>query len=603
MRDSQHPNSLGKYQLIASLGQGGMAKVYLALVAGPAGVNKLMVVKILENEMLSGPEGGIELFWDEARLAARLLHPNIVHTYDVGEVDGHYFLAMEYLDGQTYRVLQARAAQAPLPLHEELRILSEVARGLQYAHDLKDFHGAPLGVVHRDVSPANVFVTYDGQVKLIDFGIAKTHDAGHETRVGLIKGKLNYIAPEQLRGDPLDGRADVFALGVMLWEAVTGRRFAGGAGVTEVAKVHARIKGDEPNVRDAKPDVSEELATIIDRAIALERDQRFSDAASFADALDAYIEGTGQRPSAKTLSTWMHSLFEQDRIAMHKVIDERMQALSHKSSEHGLDDLPALPIAEEVHTGSGILKGRGLTLQGLNRTAGPTPAASSTWESSRDRKRLRWAAAGVGIVVAAAAAASWLSPADATNTRQASSPAAPQEAAPAASQLAAPPSALPAAAAAPDSAKSSSMPLNVTLSVTVSPPSANVSIDGAAIIAPFTGAFPKSATLHRIEATAPGYRPLVRLLPLNQDQNLELNLEPIPEMTRRSTPARARAGNERHTATASTTTAAPAEELRPQPSDEPSRPPAVVPGGDIRPVKTRLGHSQIDTSDPYSTGN
>jgi serine/threonine protein kinase len=361
MGNNQDRNSLGKYQLIASLGQGGMAKVYLALVAGPAGVNKLMVVKVLQNDTLTGPEGGVALFWDEARLSTRLVHPNIVHTYEVGEVDGSYFLAMEYLDGQTYRVLQARASQDPLPLHEALRILSEVARGLHYAHELRDFHGEPLGVVHRDVSPANVFLTYDGQVKLIDFGIAKTRDADHETRVGLIKGKLNYIAPEQLRGDPLDRRADVFALGILLWEAIAGRRFAGGPGVTEVAKVHARIKGDEPNVRVVKPGIPEELAAIVDRAIALDRDQRFADAISFADALDTYIENTGQRPSAKSLSAWMHSLFAQDRAAMHKVIEERVQGILQHSPAANVSDLPVLPMAEEVHTGSGMVKSQRAT--------------------------------------------------------------------------------------------------------------------------------------------------------------------------------------------------------------------------------------------------
>src|SRR5688572_26864638 len=184
----QSGSTLGKYQLIASLGQGGMAKVYLALVAGPSSVNKLMVVKVLKNDVLQGLEGGLDLFWDEARLATRLLHPNIVHTYEVGEIDGHHFLAMEYLDGQVYRVLQSRSQEARLPLSEELRILVEVARGLHHAHELTDYRGVPLGVVHRDISPQNVFITYQGQAKLIDFGIAKTHDGSHETRVGMIKG-------------------------------------------------------------------------------------------------------------------------------------------------------------------------------------------------------------------------------------------------------------------------------------------------------------------------------------------------------------------------------------------------------------------------------
>ncbi|HEX6240152.1 MAG TPA: serine/threonine-protein kinase, partial [Polyangiales bacterium] len=235
VHEAAQPRSLGNYNLLASLATGGMAKVYLALRAGPAGFNKLLVVKVLRDDGPGGVEDGLSMFWDEARLAAQLVHPNIVHTYEVGENQGEYFLAMEYLDGQSYRAVSKRAAgRGPLSLAEHLRILSESARGLHYAHQLKDFSGQPLGVVHRDVSPQNIFVTYDGQVKVLDFGIAKTRDAEHKTQVGVIKGKIDYMAPEQLRGSELDGRADVFALGVMLWEAISGVSFAGGRQVPQV---------------------------------------------------------------------------------------------------------------------------------------------------------------------------------------------------------------------------------------------------------------------------------------------------------------------------------------------------------------------------------
>ena len=286
--------TLGKYEVIASLGQGGMATVYLALVAGPAGFNKLLVLKILREDVLAGMEEGVNMFLDEARLSARLVHPNIVHTYEVGEHAGRYFIAMEYLNGQSYRVVQRRArAIGGVPIHEELRIIWETAAGLHYAHTLRGYNDEPLGVVHRDVSPQNVFITYDGQVKLLDFGIAKTSDAEHLTQVGIIKGKLDYIAPEQLRGEAVDGRADVFALGAMLWEAVTGKRFAGDRNViTDVTKVHLRISGGEANVRTVRPDIPEQLALIIDRATALKPRDRFPDAGAFADALDSYVQSS-----------------------------------------------------------------------------------------------------------------------------------------------------------------------------------------------------------------------------------------------------------------------------------------------------------------------
>jgi serine/threonine protein kinase len=566
-----------------------MAKVYLALVVGPAGVNKLTVIKVIQNERLTNSEGGLALFWDEARLSTRLVHPNIVHTYDVGQIDGHYFLALEYLDGQTYRLLRARAAQHALPLHETLRILSEVARGLHYAHELRDFHGKPLGVVHRDVSPQNIFVTYDGQVKLIDFGIAKTHDADHQTRIGLIRGKLNYIAPEQLRGDALDRRADLFALGVLLWEAVAGRRFAGGPEVAEVAKVQTRIRGEEPNVRAVKPGVSEELATIIDSALALDREQRFADAAAFADALDSFIERSGQRPSAKTLSTWMNSMFGQERAALHKVIEERVQSRLRASPEPAANDLPVLPIAAAAHTGTRLSK--------TPRSAAPSgrPADHRSWVSW-DRSQLGWAAAGLGItVVSAIVTAALLSPATSVDTAAGSAEPALQSGARQAQERVASRS---LAAAPPLDALRA--PSNANLILAVSPPHAELWIDGAPVTAPFKGEFLRGAALHRIEAAAPGYRPFVRLVPFNQDRRLNIALEPLAGEAKRGA-ARATAGSQLaangRRVSGSLPAATEATEAR-------SEPPAgllgLVPGSDIRPIETRLSRSQIDTADPYA---
>ena len=328
--------SLGKFQLVASLGQGGMAKVYLALMAGPAGFNKLMVLKVLREEALSSSEDAVAMFWDEARLSAQMVHPNIVHTYEVGQEGAQHYIAMEYLDGQTYRNAHLRCAQhGGMPLAEHLRILASTARGLHYAHQLRAFNGQPLGVVHRDVSPQNVFVAYDGQVKLLDFGIAKARGAENLTQVGVIKGKFDYIAPEQLRGEELDGRADVFALGVMLWEAVTGKRFAGGRAVTDVAKAHARLQGSEPNVRSVSPDVPEPLAVIVDRATALRPEARFDDAGMFADAVDAFLESIEARPSAKSLGALLEPLFAGERAAMQKVIDQQVQLSQSGTIEVG----------------------------------------------------------------------------------------------------------------------------------------------------------------------------------------------------------------------------------------------------------------------------
>src|SRR5262245_49429219 len=205
---------VGKYRIVALLGQGGMASVYLSVVPGPAGVNKLLVVKILREELSQDAEF-LAMFLNEARLATRLNHANVVQTYEVGFADARHFLAMDYLDGQPLHAVLRKASRTGMPLDVHVRILADTLAGLHYAHTLADFDGTPLRVVHRDVSPQNVFVTYDGRVLVVDFGIAKATGAASNTQSGVFKGKLSYVAPEQAAGDAVDARADLFAVGVM----------------------------------------------------------------------------------------------------------------------------------------------------------------------------------------------------------------------------------------------------------------------------------------------------------------------------------------------------------------------------------------------------
>jgi eukaryotic-like serine/threonine-protein kinase len=588
------PSAIGKYNLIASLGKGGMAEVYLAVVAGPGGFNKLLVVKVLREDTYSGTDDGIRMFWDEARLSAQLVHPNIVHTYEVGEVSGRYFLAMEYLDGQTYRALQIRASSTgALPLQEELRILSETARGLHYAHQLKRFDGAPLGVVHRDVSPQNVFVTYDGQVKLLDFGIAKTHDAGHLTQVGVIKGKLDYIAPEQLRGDPVDARSDVFALGVMLWETLAQKRFAGGRAVAEAKKVHARVMAGEPKVRDVAPHAPEELAQIVDRAIALEARDRYPDAAAFADAIDAYLESAGKRPSAKSLASVLSTMFERERAKIHKLIDQKLSAIQ-RGEFNG--ELTLLSEADPRSTSGQYLGELSASSprSGVHGVEAHTPAPQVIELPSRRR--------GLGLVLAAAvvagagAVALW---------PRASEPAAPVVVAAAAAPTpvaSAPlPGALPAAPSPQAPTYGPSEPLrapadSVQVAVRVTPASAQVTIDGAALELPFSGEFLRSAALHIVEASADGYRPYRRMIPFSEDRTLEIALERAPQPVVRRQPQ----GRGGHRADNT-----PAREPEPQAApvaDAPAPARAAAPGADLTP-RTRVAPAKIDVSNPYATTN
>ncbi|HEY5453383.1 MAG TPA: serine/threonine-protein kinase, partial [Polyangia bacterium] len=215
--------AVGKYRIVMPLGQGGTADVYLAVADGPSGFTKLVVVKVLRKSLASDADFRL-MFVSEARLAARLHHPNIVQTNEVIEVDGASVLVMEYLDGQPLSQVIVRGKQGAFTLAMQLRVLVDALAGLHAAHELADFDGTPLGVVHRDVSPHNLFVTLEGHAKVLDFGIAKLERSLVETEVGTVKGKLRYMAPEQIASDKLDRRADIYAAGVILWEALTGER-------------------------------------------------------------------------------------------------------------------------------------------------------------------------------------------------------------------------------------------------------------------------------------------------------------------------------------------------------------------------------------------
>ena len=189
---------IGRYRSIAALGQGGMSEVFLTVSEGPFNFNKLLVVKQLKSD-LAEDEQFRQMFLDEARLAARLNHPNVVQTYEVGAEDKRHFIAMEYIDGQALQAVLRRISRKTFPLGAHVTILTHVLSALAYVHDLRDFDGTPLAMVHRDVSPQNVIVTYEGQVKLVDFGVAKSSIAVAQTQAGILKGKAAYMAPEQVR--------------------------------------------------------------------------------------------------------------------------------------------------------------------------------------------------------------------------------------------------------------------------------------------------------------------------------------------------------------------------------------------------------------------
>jgi len=317
-----NPGQLGKYRLVATLGQGGMGTVYLAFASGLGEFRKLLVVKELRQDLLS-KDMSVAMFIDEARLAARLDHPNVVQTFEADQDQGRYFLAMEYLDGQPLSALIERLrTRGGLPLGLHVHVLCEMLLGLHYAHELRDYDGSPLHVVHRDVSPQNVFITYHGQVKVVDFGVAKARNASTLTTPGVFKGKFAYAAPEQASGRPVDARADLFAVGVMLWEAISGQRFSDLMPTPEAFK--ARLAGREPRIHEVAPDTEPLLADICNRALALDPEQRFTSAEAFRHELQDYLLLTGQRVESAELAGLMREVFAAERVSMHQVIERAM---------------------------------------------------------------------------------------------------------------------------------------------------------------------------------------------------------------------------------------------------------------------------------------
>jgi serine/threonine protein kinase len=311
---------LGRYALLAPLGQGGMSTLHLAVAGGLGEFRKLVVLKELRRD-LARNVAFVDMFMAEAKVAARMNHPNIVQSIEAGQDHDRYFLALEFLDGQPLNEVLKQAGNEPnLPLSLLLHALCETLAGLHYAHELSDFDDQPLQIVHRDVSPHNIFVTYHGEVKLLDFGVAKAADIEHSTDTGVFKGKFSYASPEQVSCAPVDRRADVFAVGVMLWEVLSGRRFARGP-VTQAA-IEARLAGSEPRIAMAAPAVPAELARICDRAIHVDPEQRYASADAFRSELSDYLSAQGGLVAAAQVSAWMRDKFAAERAQRHRSIRE-----------------------------------------------------------------------------------------------------------------------------------------------------------------------------------------------------------------------------------------------------------------------------------------
>jgi eukaryotic-like serine/threonine-protein kinase len=363
--------TLGRYQLLSRLAVGGMAEVYLARQGELSGFKTLVVVKKVLPHLAAKPDF-INMFLDEARIASMLDHPNIVRITEVGRTESEYFLAMELVQGKPLSSIlqQSERAKTPLPHNLGALIVANAAAGLHHAHQLTDASGNLLGLVHRDISPQNIMVSFEGSVKVIDFGIARALGRLGDTNSGSLKGKLGYMAPEQARGEPVDARADIFSLGVVLWECVAGRRLF--LRENELATLRAVVYEPIPSAsKFAQVDTA--LDAIVRRATARNSKERFQTAEEMRIALEQWVFTSGGA-STHDLSTLMKSWFPSDHLQWQRAA---RLALDMQESDPPIDvAFPNLAASRSGHSRSGS-----------NRSEGTGSASKLHWDSiSRSHK-------------------------------------------------------------------------------------------------------------------------------------------------------------------------------------------------------------------------
>lgn len=359
--EEQLPRKFGKYTLLRRIAVGGMAEIFLALHRSISGFEKLLVIKrILPN--LTEDEEFLRMFLDEARIAATLNHPNIAQIYDVGSVNEQYFIAMEYVHGEDLRSIvrgMKKKSVSYFPLEHSLQIIVGACAGLEYAHSRTDLQGAPLEIVHRDISPQNILVTFTGDIKVVDFGIARAKMAGQEqiTERGQLKGKVPYMSPEQCRGEKLDRRSDIFSIGILLFELTTGRRLFRGA--TEFNTLRMIVEEEYPRPTQIREGYPPDLEEIVMRALARKREERYQSSRELQADLEEFIRQHRIPASTLNLSKFLEEIFEEklatqrDALAEGKrladiIAEEESRAPELPSDELVEIDAEGRPISDSV---------------------------------------------------------------------------------------------------------------------------------------------------------------------------------------------------------------------------------------------------------------
>lgn len=545
---SDQPLSVGKFRLIASLGQGGMADVYLAVASGVGGFNKLQVLKRLRPDRAE-EQGIIEMFLDEARLAAQLNHPNVVSTLEVCEDGQDFFMVMEYLDGTPFNRLLSKAKSTPAPPGVLLKIIAEALLGLHYAHELHNYDGQPLNIVHRDVSPHNIFVTFDGHTKVLDFGIAKAASHMVQTAAGMVKGKIGYMSPEQVRLEKVDRRADVFAMGLVLAEALTSKRFWEGMPDLEILdQLNSGNIDRLEHVKKLLP--GGQLEKIVEKSLASNREDRYPSAAAMCADIEDYLRASKIRVTNEDISKFVHQLFGEKRAQMRKLIERQIAKLRDEN-----DGPTSVDSRAPVSLRSGLPRiGLEMTTRidraalvaemdsSANAAASPNSnetrslvASQTVPDMPAQRPMTFYALLAVGCIVAGVGTFFILGRRqDAINNAQGTSQTAQSPASSAAPSATALPTIAPTPAPTPaptaaTSASAASTQVMMELQITAVPTTATIFVDGSRIPTnPYSGKVPLDGMGHRVYAEAKGYKAAGEIVLFSKDTSITLQLTPLP---------------------------------------------------------------------------
>jgi len=385
------PGSFGRYQLLEKIASGGMAEVYRARMSGEEGFAKIVAIKRILPHMADNDDF-ITMFIDEAKLAAQLTHNNIIHIYDLGKEDAYHYIAMEYVEGKDLRSILKQASEKgyPLPVELALFVASKIANALDYAHRRMGMDGKELNLVHRDVSPQNVLISFEGDIKLCDFGIAKAATKVQQTQAGALKGKLQYMSPEQAWGKKVDRRTDIFSLGVVLYEMLTGDRlFSGDTDLTILEQVRD-ARSEPPSVKN--PDVPKKVDQIVLKALAKNPQDRYQNASEMERDINSVLYSFQPAPGPADLAIFMHRLVEAAPVASDAQIDAAFAQVA------------AAPAPEEKK------KGKGLVISKKEKVVEPAPvpapvevsqpAISVGEEEGKSRTGL-FVGVGIGVVALA----------------------------------------------------------------------------------------------------------------------------------------------------------------------------------------------------------